>query len=148
MSNFPATSTPLQTTPQPRRLISVSAVSILVAAAVNLGLYTLGRGAHASLRVDPGAGPPNHLVIAPDVVWKSILPLALGTLVLALIARRSRRWTTVLTALGAFVGISTGVIASLGAHDTVTGVLLFSMHTVGGIAVIVIGAQARKNAPA
>jgi hypothetical protein len=148
MTNLPGTPTPPQTTARPRKLLSVSAVSILAAAAVNLGLYAIGRAAHASLRVDPGAGPPNHLVIAPDVAWKTILPLALGALVLALVARRSRRWTTVMTALGAVVAIASGVFASLGAHDTFTGVLLFGMHTVGGIAVIVIGAQARLNVPA
>src|SRR5699024_4256772 len=128
------------------RLPLVTAISIVVATAVNLGLYAIGRATDATLRVDPGFGEPNHLVLALDVAWKTALPLALGALVLALSARYSRRWTAIVIVAGAAIAFVSIPFVVLGAHDTMTGVLLSSMHTVTGLAFVLIGKRTLPTA--
>jgi len=126
----------------------VAAASTVAATAVNLGLYAVGRWTYATLRVDPGAGSPNHLIIPGDVAWKTAVPLAAGALVLALVARRSRRWVAVLTVAGAVVAAVSMPFVFMNAHDAVTGVLLASMHATTALAYVVIGSRARKSATA
>ncbi|WP_434080342.1 DUF6069 family protein [Sanguibacter sp. Z1732] len=119
---------------------------ILIATAANLGLYAIGRATDAALRIDPGAGEANHLIIPGDVAWKTAVPLALGALVLALLARRSRRWTTIAIIAGAVAVLITIPFVLTGAHDLTTGLLLAGMHTIGGLAYILIGTTVRPNA--
>lgn len=131
-----------------RKYTVVATACILVATAVNLGLYAVGLATGAALRLDPGMGEPNHLIIPGDVAWKTAVPLALGALALALIARRSRRWTVIVIIAGIVaVGISIPFVLA-GAHDVTTGLLLAGMHTVGGLTYLVIGMRALLNAQA
>src|SRR5699024_9039872 len=64
-----------------RRELSFAGVVVIVATLVNLGLYLTGRVAGATLRLDPAVGPANHQITAPDVAWKTAVPLAAGVLV-------------------------------------------------------------------
>ena len=122
----------------------VAAACIAVATAVNLALFAIGRGTDATLRVDPGLGEPNHLIVGGDVAWKTVVPLALGALVVSLVARRSRRWTTIVIVAGAAAaGVSIPFVVT-GAHDTTTGVLLAGMHTVAGLTFVAIGTRAHR----
>ncbi|WP_193312963.1 DUF6069 family protein [Georgenia subflava] len=142
------TRTPAHVGPDPGRYTLLTVACVAAATAANLGLFAVGRATDAALRVDPGVGAPNHPVIVGDVAWKTAVPLALGALVLALIARRSRRWTTVVTIAGAAVAAVSIPFVFTGSHDTVTGVLLSGMHTITGLAYVVIGLRARMSAAA
>ncbi|PFG41041.1 hypothetical protein ATJ97_3587 [Georgenia soli] len=141
-----------RTSPQadhrPGRYAWLTAISIAAATAANLGLYAVGRWTDATLLVDPGAGAPNHLVIPGDVAWKTAVPLAVGALVLALVARRSRRWVTVLTVAGVTLAAVSMPFVFMNAHDAVTGALLTSMHALTALAYVVIGTRAREAAAA
>ncbi|NED98364.1 hypothetical protein G1H11_23985 [Phytoactinopolyspora alkaliphila] len=130
------------------RFAPVAAVCIVVATVANLGLYAIGKAADAALRIDPGAGEPNHVIVPGDVAWKTAVPLALGALMLALIARRSRRWTMIAIVAGVAGVIITIPFVLTGAHDLTTGLLLAGMHTIGGLTYAVIGMRARLNAKA
>ncbi|WP_277050024.1 DUF6069 family protein [Ruania albidiflava] len=127
-----------------RRELSFAAGVVIVATVVNLGLYLTGRVAGATLRLDPAVGPANHQITAPDVAWKTAVPLAAGVLVLLLVRRRSIRWLTALTVLGVIVALGTGAVPPLGAHDPLTGVLLAAMHTVPGVAIALVGFALRR----
>ena len=107
--------------PGRRRQLRLAVTVVLAATAVNLGLYAIGRFAGATLRLDPAVGPANHQITAPDVAWKTVVPLAAGVLVLLLARRRSTRWLTAVTVLGAVVALGTGAVPPLGAHDPLTG---------------------------
>lgn len=126
------------------RFALVAFACTVVATAMSVALYAIGRGVGAALRVDPGLGEPDHLIIV-DVVWKTAVPLALGAVVLVLIARRSRRWTTIAIVAGAVVAAMSGPFVFTGAHDTSTGVLLSSMHAIGGLTCVVIGVRACRD---
>ena len=132
--------------PGRRRQLRLAVTVVLAATAVNLGLYAIGRFAGATLRLDPAVGPANHQITAPDVAWKTVVPLAAGVLVLLLARRRSTRWLTAVTVLGAVVALGTGAVPPLGAHDPLTGVLLAGMHTVPGVAIVLVGATLRRRA--
>ena len=137
---------PSVTGPRSPRLVPLITISVLVATALNLGLYAIGRITEATFLVDNGH-EPNHLVILPDVVWKTMAPVVVGAIVLVLIARYSRRLTTLGTIAGTAVGVGTGFLALGNAHDMTTGVLLLGMHTTTAIAYLVIGAGVRRSAP-
>lgn len=129
-----------------RRFALVSAASIVVATVANLGLYVIGRVANAALRIDPGAGESNHLIVPGDVAWKTALPLGLAALVLVLIARRSGRWTTITIVAGVVAVLISIPFVLTGAHDLTTGFLLAGMHTIAGLAYALIGTAARAHA--
>lgn len=124
--------------------LAVSAA--VVATAINLGLYGIGRLAGASLVLDPAVGPPNHQITALDVAWKTFLPLSLGMLVLLLARRRSDRWMVAVLVLGLLVALGTGAVPPFGAHDGLTAVLLASMHTVPGLVLAWTGLRLRRGA--
>jgi hypothetical protein len=134
--------------PRTGKFTLLAATSTVAATAVNLGLYAVGRWTDATLRIDPGAGAPNHLIVPVDVAWKTAVPLAAGALVLALVARRSRRSVTVLTVAGAAVAAVSIPLVFMNAHDVATGLLLSSMHALTALAYVVIGMRARKTAAA
>lgn len=129
-----------------RRFAFAAAACIVVATVANLGLYVIGRAVNAALLIDPAAGEPNHLIIPGDVAWKTAVPLALGALVLALIARRSRRWTTITIVAGVVAVLISIPFVFAGAHDLTTGLLLAGMHTIAGLAYTLIGTTARAKA--
>ncbi|MGC0273096.1 DUF6069 family protein [Pseudactinotalea sp. Z1739] len=146
MSGSTPASTSTESDRRSRSPALVTIACILIATAANLGLYAIGRATDAALRIDPGAGEANHLIIPGDVAWKTAVPLALGALVLALLARRSRRWTTIAIIAGAVAVLITIPFVLIGAHDLTTGLLLAGMHTIGGLAYILIGKAVRPNA--
>jgi Family of unknown function (DUF6069) len=123
-----------------------SATCAIFAAAANLGLYALGRAANAALRVDPGAGEPNHLIVPADVAWKSVAPLAIGALVLAFAARISKQWTIAIMVIGIVIAAISVPLVFLNSRDATTGLLLASMHTIVAAAFAVIGAAACRFA--
>ena len=135
-------------TPPVRRsnVVSTRAATggILIATAVNLGLYALGRASSATMTIDPGLGSPGHVIAVLDVVWKTAVPLALGLLLVILFARRSRRWVVFIVALGAVVALS-GLGPLPGAHDPITGVLLMCMHVTSGVAFAVLGTMCLRG---
>ena len=131
--------------PGARRELRFAVTVVLAATAVNLGLYAIGRLAGATLRLDPAVGPANHQITAPDVAWKTLVPLAAGELVLLLARRRSTRWLTAVTVVGVVVALGTGAVPPLGAHDPLTGVLLAGMHTVPGVAIVLVAAALRRG---
>lgn len=141
-----------RTSPQadhsPGRYARLTAISAAAATAANLGLYAVGRWTDATLLVDPGAGPPNHLIVPGDIAWKTAVPLVVGAVVLALVARRSRRWVTVLTGAGVAVAAVSMPFVFMNAHDAGTGTLLVSMHALTALAYVAIGRRARKTAAA
>ena len=128
-----------------QRFTLVTLITTVVAIALNVGLYAIGRATGAALKIDPALGQADHAIILGDVVWKTAVPLALGAVVLALIARRSRRWTTIVIVAGAALDALSIPFVFTGAHDTMTGVLLAGMHTVGGVAYVVIGTRAHRD---
>ncbi|NOJ61427.1 DUF6069 family protein [Arthrobacter sp. 260] len=128
-----------------RRFALRSAAYSLVAATVNLGLYAIGKGAGAALRVDPGVGAPNHLIIPGDVVWKTLLPIVLGACLLAFTAHRSPRWTATVMVAGAAVAAISVQFVLVGAHDLLTGVLLACMHTAAGLAFVLLALRVRPD---
>ncbi|KAA9143856.1 hypothetical protein F6B41_06155 [Microbacterium lushaniae] len=128
-----------------RTFIVVVVICCAIAVALNVTLFTIGRVTGASLRVDPRWGDPDHLVIIADVVWKTLVPLVLGAIVLGLIAPRSRRWTTITIVAGSLVaGVSIPLVAT-GAHDLPTAAVLSGMHTVTGLAYVAIGISAHRQ---
>ncbi len=122
----------------------LATASIAFATALNLGLYVLGLTVDATLRVDPGLGAPNHLIAPGDVAWKTAVPLAVGALTLAFIAGRPRRWTTVLILTGVVIVVVSIPIVIMNAHDLATGLILGSMHSVVGLAYVVLGFRIRS----
>lgn len=126
-----------------RSFALASAICIGAATATNLGLYAIGRATAAALRIDPGLGEPNHVIVPWDVAWKTAVPLAVGALVLALVARRFPRWTILAISAGAVPVVISIPFVLTGAHDLATGLLLAGMHTIGGLAYVVIGIIAR-----
>lgn len=140
-----ATTTVAQT--QQRTVLRRSALGLLAATAINLGLYGAGRLAGAALSLDPAIGPPNHHLTAFDVGWKTFVPLALGIGVLLLAQLRSRAWVTAVFVFGAAVGVLTGAVPPLYAHDGLTAVLLAAMHTVPAVALVWIGLAVRRASP-
>jgi peptidoglycan/LPS O-acetylase OafA/YrhL len=72
-----------------------------------------------------------------SIVLTTLLAFAVGSVLLALAARRSRRWVrAVLTAAAVFAVVSAGAPLSA-AQDTATGVLLATMHLVTGAAFLI-----------
>jgi hypothetical protein len=72
-----------------------------------------------------------------SIVLTTLLAFAVGSGLLALAARRSRRWVrAVLTAAALVAVVSAGAPLSA-AQDTATGVLLATMHLVTGAAFLI-----------
>ncbi len=83
---------PTNTTARERSVRRPATVCALAAIGVNLVPWGVGRAAGASFVVDPALGDPNVEVGGLRVVVTTLLPSAVGALLLALAARRSRRW--------------------------------------------------------
>ena len=127
------------TTARKRSVLRAVTVCAVAASVVNVVLWGIGRAAGASFLVDPALGDPNVEVGALKVVVTTVVPFAVGVLLVALAARRSRRWVGGVGVGGAVVALGSAAGPLDGGHDTATGVLLATMHLTTG-AVFVVAA--------
>lgn len=137
------TSAPTNTTARKRSVLRATTVCALAAIGVNLVLWGIGRAAGASFVVDPALGDPNVEVGGLKVVVTTLLPFAVGALLLALAARRSRRWVVGVGVVGAAFAVASAAGPLDGGHDTTTGVLLATMHLTTGAAFVVAATRVR-----
>ena len=136
-------SSTMDATPRRRSTFREAAIGALAATVANVALWAAGRAADVGFLVSPVAGPPTMQVGLFLVVLTTLLAFAVGWAVLAVAARRSRRWVHVVMAAAAvFAVVSAAAPLSL-AHDTATGVLLAAMHLVTGAAFVATAAMAR-----
>lgn len=131
------TSTPTTTTTRKGSIFLTPTVCALVASGINLLLWSIGRVAGAAMVVDPALGEPSLKVDGPKVVVTTLIPFAIGTLLLALAARRSRSWVVAVAWVGAALAVASAIGPVAGGHDTTTGVLLATMHLTTGVAFVV-----------
>ena len=106
-------------------------------------MWGIGQAAGASFVVDPGLGDPNLEVGGLKVVATTLLPFAVGALLLALAARRSRSWTNGVGVAGVAFAVASAAGPLDGGHDTATGVLLATMHLTTGAAFLVVAMRIR-----
>jgi hypothetical protein len=141
--------TETNTTARKRSVLRVPTICALAAVGVNLVLWGIGRTAGASFLVDPALGDPNVEVGAVKVIVTTMLPFAVGVLLLALAARRSRRWVIRVGAVGAAFALASAAGPVDGGHDTATGMLLATMHLTTGAAFVVAAMRfgGRQEAP-
>jgi Family of unknown function (DUF6069) len=119
----------LGTAVQSRSLLQGSAVGAAAATLVNAALWAGGRAADVSFTVSSAFMTQVGIV---SVVLTTLIAFAFGSGLLALAARRSRRWVrAVLVAAAVFAVVSAGAPLSA-AQDIATGVLLATMHLVTG----------------
>jgi peptidoglycan/LPS O-acetylase OafA/YrhL len=133
----------LGTTARGRSLLQGATAGAAVATLVNAGLWVGGRAADVSFLVSPPLGDPATQVGIVAVVLTTLLMFAVGSGLLALAARRSRRWVrAVLIAAALIAVVSAGAPLSV-ADETATGVLLAAMHLVTGAAFLVTASRVR-----
>jgi hypothetical protein len=124
----------LGTAVQSRSLLQGSAAGAAAATLMDAALWTGGRAAGVSFTVSSAFMTQVGIVA---VVLTTLLTFAVGSGLLALAARRSRRWVrAVLIAAALIAVVSAGAPLSV-AQDTATGVLLATMHLVTGAAFLV-----------
>jgi hypothetical protein len=126
-----------------RSVLRAASVCALAAVGVNLVLWGIGRAAGASFVVDPALGDPNVEVGALKVIVTTLLPFAVGVLLVALAARRSRRWVIGVVVVGAVFALASAAGPLDGGHDTATGVLLATMYLTTGAAFVVAATRFR-----
>jgi hypothetical protein len=138
-------SSSLDAMPRSRSALQVAAIGALAATVANVALWAGGRAADVGFRVSPPAGLPAFQVGIVLVVLTTLVTFAVGSAVLALAARRSRRWVRIVMAAAAvFAVVSAGGPLSA-AHDTATGALLAAMHLVTGAAFVATAARVRER---
>lgn len=113
----------------------------LIATTLNLACFGVARAVGATLLVDPGIGPANHLVTGVDVAWKTAVPVLAGSLVVWLAAQRSRRAASGVIVLGGVLAALSIPLPLLGAHDPRTATTLLALHTIAGAAFVLIGVR-------
>ena len=124
----------LGTAVQSRSLLQESAVGAAAATLINAALWAGGRPADVSFAVSSAFMTQVGIV---SIVLTTFLAFAVGSGLLALAVRRSRRWVrAVLVAAALFAVASAGAPLSA-AQDTATGVLLATMHLVTGVAFLI-----------
>jgi Family of unknown function (DUF6069) len=124
----------LGTAVRSRSLLQGLAVGAAAATLINAALWAGGRAADVSFAVSSLFMTQVGIV---SIVLTTLLAFAVGSGLLALAVRRSRRWVrAVLIAAAVFAVVSAGAPLSA-AHDTATGVLLATMHLVTGAAFLV-----------
>lgn len=131
------TSSPTNIAARTRAVIRATTVAAVAATIVNVTLWGIGRAADASFVVDPALGDPNLEVGVVKVILTTLLPFALGAALLALTARRSRRWIARLAVVAGVFAVVSAAGPLDGGHDTATGVLLATMHVTTGAAFVV-----------
>jgi hypothetical protein len=138
-------SSTLDATPRRRSALQVAAIGALAATVANVALWAGGRVADVGFQVSPPTGFPAFQVGVVLVVLTTLLTFAVGSAVLALAARRSRRWLRVVMAAAAvFAVVSAGGPLSA-AHDTATGALLATMHLFTGAVFVATAARVRAR---
>jgi Family of unknown function (DUF6069) len=130
----------IDTTAPSRSLLQGAAAGAAVATLVNAALWAGGRAVDVSFLVSSAVGDIQVGIVL--VVLTTLLMFAIGSGLLALAARRSRRWVrAVLVAAAVFAVVSAGVPLSA-AYDTAAGVLLAAMHLVTGATFLVTASRA------
>jgi hypothetical protein len=119
------------TTARSRSLLVGAAAGAAVATLVNAALWAGGLAADASFLVTLPTGDTVQVGIV-EVVLKTVLAFAVGTVLLALAARRSHRWVRAVLVAAVLVAVLTTGGPLSNAHDIATGVLLAAMHLVTG----------------
>ena len=127
---------------QSRSLLQGAAVGASVATLVNAALWAGGRAADVSFSVNPATGDTATEVGIGAVVLTTLLTFAVGSGLLALAARRSRRWVRAVLVAAALVAVVSAAGPLSTAHDTATGVLLAAMHLVTGAAFLLTASRA------
>ena len=117
-----------------RSLLQGSAAGAAAATTVNAALWAGGRAADVSFTVSSAF--MTQVGIATIVVT-TLVAFAAGSGVLALAARRSRRWVRAVLVAAALVAVLSAGAPLAAAQDTATGVLLAMMHLVTGTAFLV-----------
>lgn len=131
----------LDRAPRGRSVIRLATIGALAATVANLALWAGGRAADVGFRVTPLVGDSAMQVGLVEVVATTLFAFAAGLAVLALAARRSRRWARfVIAAAGVFAVVSTSGPLST-ANDTATGVLLAAIHLATGTAFVATAAK-------
>jgi hypothetical protein len=128
------------TTAQSRSLLQGAAAGAAVATLVNAALWAGGRAADVSFLVNPLVGTATQVGIVP-VVLATLLAFAVGSGLLALAARRTRRWVRAVLVAAALVAVVSAGAPLSAAHDTATGALLAAMHLVTGAAFLVTASR-------
>jgi hypothetical protein len=124
----------LGTAVQSRSLLQGSAAGATAATLVNAALWTGGRAVGVSFMVSSAFMTQVGIVA---VVLTTLLAFAVGSGLLALAARRSRRWVRAVLIAAALVAVVSAGAPLSAAQDTATGVLLATMHLVTGAAFLV-----------
>jgi hypothetical protein len=119
---------------QSRSLLQRSAAGAAAATLVNAALWAGGRAADVSFTVSSALVSQVGIVL---VVLTTLLTFAVGSGLLALAARRSRRWVRAVLVAAALVAVFSAGAPLSAAQDTATGVLLATMHLVTGAAFLV-----------
>jgi hypothetical protein len=128
------------TTAQSRSLLQGAAAGAAVATLVNAALWAGGRAADVSFLVNPLVGTATQVGIV-SVVLATLLAFAVGSGLLALAARRTRRWVRAVLVAAALVAVVSAGAPLSAAHDTATGALLAAMHLVTGAAFLVTASR-------
>lgn len=136
------TSSRTSNAPRDCAVIRAAAVGAVAATAVNVTLWGIGRAAGASFVVDPGLGEPNLEVGVVKVIFTTLVPFAVGAAMLALVARRSRRWIVMVAIAASAFAVMTAAGPLYGGHDNATGTLLAAMHMTTGAAFVVVATRA------
>ena len=116
---------------QGRSLLQGSAIGAAAATLINATLWVGGRAADVSFMVSSAFMTQVGIVA---IVLTTLLAFAVGSGLLALAARRSRRWVRALLVAAALFAVVSAGAPLASAQDTATGVLLATMHLVTGAA--------------
>lgn len=123
-----------------RSVLGIAAVGAVVATLLNAALWAGGRAADVSFSVALPLGDTMQVGIF-EVVLTTLLTFAVGSGLLALAARHSRRWVRAVLVAAALVAVVSAGGPMTAAHDTATGVLLVAMHLVAGTTFVVAASR-------
>jgi hypothetical protein len=112
-----------------RSLLQTSAAGAAAATLVNAALCAGGRAADVSFTVSSALMAQVGIV---PIVLTTLLAFAVGSALLALAARRSRRWVRAVLIAAALIAVVSAGAPLAAAQDTTTGVPLAMMHLVTG----------------
>jgi len=129
----------LGTAVESRSLLQGSAAAAAAATLLNAALWAGGCAADLSFMVSSPSWSRAFMtqVGIVAVVLTTLLAFAVGSGLLALAARRSRRWVRAVLIAAALVAVVSAGAPLTAAQDTATGVLLATMHLVTGAALLV-----------
>ena len=119
----------LGTAVQSRSLLQGSAAGAAAATLINAALWAGGRAADVPFMVSSAFMTQVGLV---PIVLTTLIAFAVGSGLLALAVRRSRRWVRAVLVSAALVAVVSAGAPLGAAQDTATGVLLATMHLATG----------------